>query len=71
VLPISLELRGGVSNAHDDHIFEKTLIIELSPIPQAYTLKEQEQRLVGSPYTILFLLIGHCAFFKFLKEVAF
>jgi hypothetical protein len=23
----------------DDHIFEKTLKIELSPVPQAYTLK--------------------------------
>jgi hypothetical protein len=35
--PRSLELRGNFQTA-DDHIFEKTLKIELSPIPQAYPL---------------------------------
>ena len=30
---------GGIFKRTDDHIFEKTLIIELSPIPQAYTVK--------------------------------
>jgi hypothetical protein len=29
---------GGIFKCTDDHIFEKTLKIELSPIPQAYTL---------------------------------
>jgi hypothetical protein len=33
--PRSLELRG-IFKRTDDHIFEKTLKIELSPIPQAY-----------------------------------
>ena len=37
MLPRSLELRG-IIKCTDDHIFEKTLKIELSPIPQAYTL---------------------------------
>jgi hypothetical protein len=36
--PRSLELRG-IFKRTDDHIFEKTLKIELSPIPQAYPLK--------------------------------
>ena len=31
--------RGGIFKCTDDHIFEKTLKIELSPIPQVYTLK--------------------------------
>jgi hypothetical protein len=30
---------GGIFKRTDDHIFEKTLKIELSPIPQAYYLK--------------------------------
>jgi hypothetical protein len=30
---------GGIFKHTDDHIFEKTLKIELSPIPQVYTLK--------------------------------
>ena len=31
-------IEGEFSKCTDDHIFEKTLKIELSPIPQAYTL---------------------------------
>ena len=38
--PRSLELRG-IFKRTDDHIFEKTLKIELSPIPQAYIFKHQ------------------------------
>jgi hypothetical protein len=38
VLPRSLKLKG-IFKRRDDHIFEKTMKIELSPIPQAYTLK--------------------------------
>jgi len=38
MLPRSLELRE-IYKPTDDHIFEETLKIELSPIPQAYTLK--------------------------------
>ena len=34
-----LGTEGGFFKCTDDHIFEKTLKIELSPIPQAYTLK--------------------------------
>jgi hypothetical protein len=30
---------GGIFKRTDDHIFEKSLKIELSPIPQAYPLK--------------------------------
>ena len=30
---------GGIFKRTDDHTFEKTMKIELSPIPQAYTLK--------------------------------
>jgi hypothetical protein len=30
---------GGIFKRTDDHVFEKTLNTELSPIPQAYTLK--------------------------------
>jgi hypothetical protein len=30
---------GGIFKRTDDHIFEKTLKIEFSPIPQAYPLK--------------------------------
>ena len=37
MLPRSMEL-GGIFKRTDDHIFEKTMKIELSPIPQAYTL---------------------------------
>jgi hypothetical protein len=37
-LPRSLDFRGIIKRT-DDHIFEKILKIELSPIPQAYTLK--------------------------------
>jgi hypothetical protein len=34
---------GGIFKRTDDHIFEKTLKIELSPIPQAYYLKAIER----------------------------
>jgi hypothetical protein len=50
----SLELRG-IIKCTDDHIFEKTLKIELSPIPQAYTLKV----FVLQNVHIYGLLLGH------------
>ena len=36
---MKLGIEGGIFKRTDDHIFEKTLKIELSPIPQAYHLK--------------------------------
>jgi hypothetical protein len=42
-----LELRGvGGFNRTDDHIFEKTMKIELSPIPQAYTKKQTNKQTI-------------------------
>jgi hypothetical protein len=36
---IRIRGKGFIQAIKDDHIFEKTLKIELSPIPQAYPLK--------------------------------
>jgi hypothetical protein len=55
----------GIFKCTDDHIFEKTLKIELSPIPQAYTLKSTDYVIIiiimsttikhlVLPFTILF-----------------
>jgi hypothetical protein len=45
--PRSLELRG-IFKRTDGHIFEKTLKIELSPIPQAYIFKHKIKRCISN-----------------------
>ena len=41
----------------DDHIFEKTMKIELSPIPQAYTLNQVVKFLHNNSHQIILTVI--------------
>ena len=45
---LGFEGKGRGLKRADDHIFEKTLKIELSPIPQTYTLKCNGRNKIGS-----------------------
>jgi hypothetical protein len=48
---------GGIFKCTDDHIFEKTMKIELSSIPQAYTLKMVVKFLHNNSHQIILTVI--------------